>query len=118
MTWKLLSSWFAAGDRRAGRMPMPFTLVTLCGRATAPREEVAFYAAAEFEALRAWATSGRFVMAFAADERDELTLVCTGPVDLVKMQVAELPMIAAGLASADIRAVSSLHLTGQEPLAH
>ena len=118
MTWRKLSSWFVGPDRTAGRIPMPFTLVTLCGRTDASRDEVAFYSDAELAALRAWAASGRFVMAFCAEERDELTLVCTGSVDMVRAQLAELPMVAAGLASADIRAVSSLHLTRRVPLAH
>lgn len=118
MPWKMLSSWLATAQRSPDRMPMPFTLVTLRGRDAVSAEEVAFYADAEFTTLMSWAASGRFVMAFAALERDELTLVCTGCADVVRGQVAELPLVAAGLASADVRAVDSLHLTRRDPVAH
>lgn len=111
MPWKLLSSWYDARHRPALCTPMPLTLVTLRGLGGSSAEEVAFYADAEFEALVGWAASGRFVMAFAALDRDELTLLCPDSPDAVLMRVNDLPLVAAGLATADVRIVASLRPT-------
>lgn len=93
--------------------PLPITLVTLRGTEGACTDEIAFYAGAEFDALVDWATSGRFVMAFVAGDRDELVLLCTESVDAMRIQVSQLPLVIAGLAQADIRSVATLRLAGR-----
>ena len=111
MPWKQLSSWNANAEQLPCQQPMPLTLVRLSVRADATAEELAFYAQAEISALMAWAASGRFVMAFASTDHEELTLVCAGPLQAVMTEVKDLPLVAAGLASADIRSVVPLRLT-------
>ncbi len=111
MPWNLLYSWYASFRRGAHREPpMPLTLITLRGIPGSSENEVAFYTNAEFGALVDWAMNGRFVMAFAGRDRDELTLLCTESVADMKVHVSSLPMVAAGLAKADIRMVSMLRL--------
>jgi len=118
MPWKLLAFWYAALRRGQADPPMPLTLVTLRGMEGSSADEVAFYADAEFDALVAWAASGRFVMGFVAMDRDELTLLCTESIETMQMRVRDLPLVAAGLAHADIRTVSPLRLTDAAPLIH
>lgn len=118
MPWKQLSSWSAASRRSTDEAPTPLTLVTLSGTVGASADEVAFYADAELAALMAWAASGRFVMAFVALEREELTLVCPASVEATIKQISELPLIAAGLATADVRLISSLRLNARDRSAH
>lgn len=115
MPWKKLSSWYASVPKSGFDYSMALTLVTLIGCKDAPVDEIDFYADAEFDALVKWAETGRFVMAFAALERDELTLVCTDSADTMRARVSDLPLISAGLAIADIRQVASLRL-GRKPL--
>jgi len=93
---------------------MPLTLVTLTGCERSSPDEVAFYADAEFDALVEWAVSGRLVLAFAALERNEITLICTESVDVIRASTAKLPFVAAGLAHADIRLVASMRLTADK----
>lgn len=45
-----------------------------------------------------------------ATEREELTLVCGEPLEVMRDHVAALPMVAAGLATADLRTVVSMRL--------
>jgi hypothetical protein len=58
--------------------------------------------------LLEWARMGRFVLALAAEERDELTLVCLQTPEQLRREIEELPLVAAGLAQVDIRRVMSL----------
>lgn len=118
MPWKHLQSWFTSRARPQIDPPMPLTLVTLTSCASARADEVAFYTQAEFNALVEWAMRGRLVLAFAAVERDELTLICTDPIEEMRASIAELPLVAAGLATADVRLVMSMRLvpdTGFRP---
>lgn len=111
MPWRRLNSWYA-GLRRGRQEPsMPLTLITLRSIPGSTADELAFYTGAEFEALVDWAKNGRFVMAFVARERDELTLLCTESVAAMRAHVGRLPLVAAGLAEAEIRLVSMLRLT-------
>lgn len=110
MPWKLLQSWYMSFRSPNRDQPMPLTLVTLCGKAGTSADEVAFYTSAEFDVLVDWAMNGRFVMAFVARDRDELTLLCTESIDVMQMHVRSLPLVAAGLADVDIRTVSMLRL--------
>jgi hypothetical protein len=116
MPWRHLSTWFAERQDRPATAPMPLTMVTL--RATAPADPMAmaFHAEAEFDALVAWALAGRFVLAFAALDRDELILLCAEPKAAVEAHVSTLPFVAAGLASADLRPVVPLRLTAESPV--
>lgn len=114
MPWKQLQSWFSSAGRASVEPPMPLTLVTLTGCDPSSPDEVAFYADAEFDALVEWAVSGRLVLAFAALERNEITLICTEPVDVIRESTARLPFVAAGLARADIRLVASMRLTADK----
>lgn len=110
MPWNLFHSWYASMRPGAREQAMPLTLITLRGIPGSSDEEVAFYSRAEFDALVDWAMNGRFVMAFVARERDELTLLCTETVAVMETHVSNLPLVAAGLAQADIRMVSMLRL--------
>ena len=116
MPWRHLSTWFAERQDTPAEAPMQLTMVTL--RATEPADPIAiaFHAEAEFAALVEWALAGRFVLAFAALDRDELTLLCAQPKAVVEAQVSGLPFVAAGLASVDLRAIIPLRLTDQSPL--
>lgn len=118
MPWNLLYSWYASLRRGQKETPMPLTLITLRGIPGSNEDEVAFYTAAEFDALVDWAMNGRFVMAFVARERDELTLLCTEPPAVMQSHVSSLPLVAAGLAVADIRLVSMLRLANPTPSVH
>lgn len=110
MPWKHLSSWIAQRSSSLGYSPPPpLTLVTIASTADDP-DASAFYASTEFEMLMEWAKTGQFILAFATHDRSELTLICADPVDEVVARVNQLPLIGAGLAQADIRAVSSLRL--------
>lgn len=97
---------------------MPLTLITLRGIPGSSVDEVAFYTGSEFDALVEWAVNGRFVMAFVARDRDELTLLCTEPIEVMRMHVNSLPLVAAGLAEADIRVVSILRVPGAATALH
>lgn len=118
MPWNLLFPWSASARRGPKESPMPLTLITLRGIPGSKADEVAFYTSAEFEALVDWAMNGRFVMAFVARERHELTLLCTESVAAMQAHVSSLPLVAAGLAEADIRMVSMLRLTNPSSSTH
>lgn len=118
MPWNLLYSWYATMRRGQKEPPMPLTLITLRGIPGSSEDEVAFYTSAEFDALVDWAMNGRFVMAFVAQERDELTLLCTESVAVMQAHVGSLPLVAAGLAQADIRLVSMLRLANATTSMH
>lgn len=118
MPWKFMHSWYASLRRGAEPPPMPMTLVTLRGIPGSPEDEVAFYSDAEFDALIDWAKNGRFIMAFVARDRDELTLLCTESVEVMEIHVNGLPLVAAGLADADIRIVSMLRLANPATSVH
>lgn len=109
-------SWFRWIERFSGRRDgalapnMPVTLVTLHITPAALSDEVGFYESAEYDALLQWARMGRFILALASTERDELTLLCIQSPDDLRKEIAELPLVAAGLATADIRAAISLRM--------
>ena len=117
MPWKRLSDRFAVGHPPAGPTAA-LTLVTLSGVDAAAREEIAFYADAEFDMLVSWAQAGRIVLAFAAIERDELTLLCTENLPVMQAAVGELPLVAAGLAIADLRYVIPLRISAPASTEH
>lgn len=110
MTWL---GWIERFSRRPeGSLApnMPVTLVTLRIAPAALSDEVGFYQSAEYEALLEWARMGRFILALASTDRDELTLLCIQSPDEMRKEIAELPLVAAGLATADIRAAMSLRV--------
>lgn len=111
MPWRHLSAWFAERGNPVSGTPMPLTLVTLRGTEPPDHAAMAFHAEAEFEALVLWALAGRFVLALTTLDRAELTLLCTEPVVTLYPHVHALPLMAAGLASADLRPVMSVRLT-------
>lgn len=90
------------------------TLVTLRITPAAGSEEVSFYRSAEYEALLKWARMGRFILALASTDRDELTLLGVQTPAEMEAEVAELPLVAAGLAIVDIRPVMSLRMDEDE----
>jgi len=110
MPWLRWIEWFSG--RRSGRLStnMELTLVTLGIMPSAHAEEVTFYRSAEYEALLEWARMGRFILALAAEERDELTLLCIQTPEEISREIEELPLVAAGLARVDIRRVMSLRM--------
>ncbi|MFO6445925.1 hypothetical protein ACLBKU_02150 [Erythrobacter sp. NE805] len=110
MTWLRWIEWFS-GRREGALAPnMPVTLVTLRITPAAGSDEVGFYRGAEYEALLEWARMGRFILALASTDRDELTLLCIQSTEAMRAEIAELPLVAAGLAMADIRPAMSLRM--------
>lgn len=110
MPWKRLAGWFPG--RRFVRLAetQQLTLVTLSARPGASAEEVDFHSEAEFDALIDWARTGRFILALASAERDELVLLCVESVAAMEAEVRQLPLVAARLAAFDIRPVMPLRL--------
>lgn len=115
MAWRQLFAWLYPSDKPPVYPPMPLTLVTLSACESPSSAELAFYGDAEMAALSEWARAGRLLLAFMATEREELILVCAEPVEAMRDHVAQLPMVAAGLASADVRAVMSMRLHADTP---
>lgn len=113
MSWNHVSPGFGHQSCSPDRPP-PLTMVTLAIVHHDPAAS-AFYAAADFDMLLEWARTGQFILAFSANERAELTLVCADPVDAVAARVKQMPLVEAGIAFADIRAVSTLRLAGLFP---
>lgn len=108
MPWRRSTLWLSGRRSPLLDDAMAFTLVTLSAIEPAEHDEVAFYRDAKYAALVEWAKMGRFILALAATERDELTLLCVETPAEMRMRVQELPMVAAGLARFDIRTVMSL----------
>jgi hypothetical protein len=110
MTWLRWIEWFS--KRPAGLLvsSMAITLVTLRVSPSAVTDEVSFYRSAEYEALLKWARMGRFILALASADRDELTLLCLQSPAEMQAEIADLPLVAAGLATYDIRPVMSLRM--------
>jgi hypothetical protein len=99
-------------ERPSGRLApnMAITLVTLRIAPAAVKDEVTFYRSAEYDALLEWAKMGRFILALAITDRDELTLLCIQSPEEMRAEIAELPLVAAGLATVDIRPAKSLRM--------
>lgn len=108
MPWNQLSPRFAHQSPTQDRPP-PLTMVTLAIINDDPASS-AFYASTELEMLLEWAQTGQFILALVATDRAELTLVCVDPVDAVTARVNQLPLVEAGIAFADIRAVTTFRL--------
>lgn len=89
---------------------MPLTLVTLTTVDQATEDEIAFYSSAEYAALIEWAKMGRFILALTVADRNELILLCTEGVDVIRPLVEELPMVSAGLARFELQVVMPLRL--------
>lgn len=115
MAWRQLFAWLHPPDKPAAYPPMPLTLITLCACDGTSSAELAFYGDAEMAALREWARAGRLLLAFMATEREELILVCAEPLEVMRDYVAQLPMVAAGLAQAELRTVMSMRLGADTP---
>lgn len=118
MPWNRFYSWFNSSRREPREPPMPLTLITLRGVPGSSADEVAFYTSTEFDTLVDWAMKGRFIMGFIARDMDELTLLCTESVEVMRMHVNSLPLVAAGLAEADYRVVSILRVPGATTSLH
>lgn len=110
MTWLRWIEWFS--KRPSGMLVsnMAITLVTLRVSPSAVTDEVIFYRSAEYDALLQWARMGRFILALASADRDELTLLCIQSPSEMQAEIADLPLVAAGLATYDIRPVMSLRM--------
>jgi hypothetical protein len=115
MTWLRWIEWFS--KRPSGQLVsnMAITLVTLRVSPSAVTDEVSFYRSAEYNALLNWARMGRFILALASIDRDELTLLCIQSPAEMQAEVADLPLVAAGLATYDIRPVMSLRMDDSDP---
>ncbi len=110
MTWLRWIERFSGRPDGSLAPNMPVTLVTLRIAPAAMSDEVGFYQSAQYDALLEWARMGRFILALASSERDELTLLCIQSPGDMRKEIAELPLVAAGLATADIRAAMSLRM--------
>lgn len=115
MPWLRWIEWFPKRPSGSLKPDMAITLVTLRIVPTAGTEEVTFYRSAEYDALMEWAKMGRFILALAATERDELTLLCLQSPAEMRAQIEELPLVAVGLATFDIRQVMSLKMDDDVP---
>lgn len=110
MPWMRWIEWFSGRPKGLLAPNMAVTLVTLRIAPAAAGDEVSFYRSAEYAALLEWARMGRFILALASTDRDELTLLCIQGPDEMRAEVAELPLVAAGLATADIRPAMALRM--------
>lgn len=110
MPWLRWIEWFSGRPKGLLAPNMAITLVTLRIAPAAVSDEVSFYRSAEYQALLDWARMGRFILALASTERDELTLLCIQSPDEMRTAMAELPLVAAGLATVDIRPAMSLRM--------
>jgi len=110
MPWLRWIEWFSGRPKGLLSPNMAITLVTLRIAQAAVTDEVNFYRSAEYDALLDWAKMGRFILALASTDRDELTLLCIQTPDEMRAAVAELPLVAAGLATVDIRPAMSLRM--------
>jgi len=114
MPWLRWIEWFSGHPKGSLAPNMGMTLVTLRIASAAGREEVSFYRSAEYEMLLHWAKMGRFVLALAGTDRDELTLLCIQSPEEMHREIAALPLVSAGLATFDIRPVMSLKMDEDE----
>jgi hypothetical protein len=110
MPWLRWIEWFSGKPKGLLAPNMAITLVTLRIAPAAGCEEVSFYRSAEYDALLDWARMGRFVLALASTDRDELTLLCIQSPEDMHREIAGLPLVAAGLATFDIRPAMSLRM--------
>lgn len=110
MPWLRWIEWFSGRPKGLLAPNMAITLVTLRIAPAAGNDEVSFYRSAEYDALLDWARMGRFILALASTDRDELTLLCIQSPDEMRAEIAELPLVAAGLATVDIRPAMSLRM--------
>lgn len=108
MPWRRLQDWLAGRRSFVVDKAMPLTLVTLTAATTAEADELAFYSNAEFDMLVEWASMGRFILALNGINRNELNLLCVEDVAEMTAEVERLPLVVAGLACYDIRAVMPL----------
>jgi len=115
MPWLRWIEWFPKRPAGSLKPDMAITLVTLRIAPSAGTDEVTFYRSAEYDALLEWAKMGRFILALAATDRDELTLLCLQSPDEMRALVEELPLVAVGLATFDIRQVMSLKMDDDVP---
>lgn len=115
MPWLRWIEWFS--KRPSGQLApnMAITLVTLRIEPSARNDEVSFYRSAEYDALLDWARMGRFVLALATTNRDELTLLCLQSPEEMRAEIEELPLVSAGLATFDIRPAMSLRMDEPRP---
>ncbi|TRW17539.1 hypothetical protein [Glacieibacterium frigidum] len=111
MPWNDLPAWYARVHDTPRDAGPTLTMVTLRTVAGVTAADVDWHRDTEFGTLVDWAKAGFFVLGFTAVDRAELTLFCALEPDEITARVAQLPLVAAGLAHADIRAVSSLRLT-------
>jgi hypothetical protein len=110
MPWLRWIEWFSKRPLGLLSPNMAITLVTLRIEPSAANEEVSFYRSAEYDALLEWAKMGRFILALASTDRDELTLLCLQTPDEMRAEIEDLPLVAAGLARFDIRPAMSLRM--------
>ena len=110
MPWLRWIEWFSQRPLGSLSPNMALTLVTLRIEPSAPNEEVCFYRSAEYDALLKWARMGRFILALATTDRDELTLLCLQTPEEMRAEIEDLPLVAAGLAKYDIRPAMSLRM--------
>jgi len=110
MPWLRWIEWFSGRPKGLLAPNMAITLVTLRIAPAAGSDEVSFYRSAEYDALLEWARMGRFILALAGTDRDELTLLCIQSPEEMLAAIAELPLVSAGLATVDIRPAMSLRM--------
>jgi hypothetical protein len=110
MPWLRWIEWFSGRPKGLLAPNFAITLVTLRIAPAAITDEVGFYRSAEYDALLEWAQMGRFILALASTGRDELTFLCIQSPEEMRAAIGELPLVAAGLATADIRPTMSLRM--------
>ena len=114
MPWLRWIEWFSVRPKGLLAANMAVTLVTLRIAPAAGTDEVSFYRSADYDVLLEWARMGRFILALASTDRDELTLLCIQSPEEIQAEIAGLPLVAAGLATYDIRPAMSLRMDSNE----
>lgn len=119
MPWQRLQDWIsphpptepdgAPGPLRA------LTLVTLSLKPGSTREEARFYRDAELECLSRWLRRGDLLFALTSLGNDELTLLCPKPGPAARALIEDLPLVASGLVTARLTAVSACAAAPDSP---
>jgi hypothetical protein len=107
MQFKNLFAWFS-GQSSVALSHQPMTLLSLKLDDGIDDDALAFYAAAEGDALMQWAMSERMLMALVSDDRRELNLLIADEVDAVRAIAEHLPSVVDNLATPALRKVHIL----------
>jgi hypothetical protein len=118
MPWQRLQDWISPHPPMESGAPGPvgaLTLVTLSLKPGSAREEARFYRDAELECLSRWLRRGELLFALTSLGHDELTLLCPKPGPAARALIEDLPLVASGLVTARLTAVSACAAAPDSP---